>query len=157
MATPYPAATISISPFSFATAIIAVDALFILAGVPFYVHEDWPVYGGAHYLGEKGPLTFLSFLQLAAIAVVAWMIFQARSTGADKFSPKQPAFLWAIVSCGFMLLAVDEMFQVHERIDYAVHDLLALDPTPVTDRLDDVIVGLYGLIGVACWPGTGES
>ena len=37
----------------------------------------------------------------------------------------------------------------HERFDFFVHEYFSLEETPISDRLDDIIIGVYGLIGVA--------
>ena len=50
---------------------------------------------------------------------------------------------WLLLTLGFSFLAFDEFYMVHESMDQQLHHLLALNETPWTDRLDDVLVGLY--------------
>lgn len=50
---------------------------------------------------------------------------------------------WLALTAGFLFLAFDELFMVHESMDRYIHQLFALKETPWTDRLDDLLVGLY--------------
>lgn len=58
---------------------------------------------------------------------------------------RQPYFVWPLSTIGFVLLAIDEKFKGHENIDSAVHKLFGMRETALTDRIDDLIVGLYAL------------
>nr|NQU92996.1 hypothetical protein [Bacteroidota bacterium] len=57
--------------------------------------------------------------------------------------------IWAILSLGFLFLAADEYFEIHESIDLWIHDIFNIKETGVTDRLDDILVALYGLVGMS--------
>ena len=37
---------------------------------------------------------------------------------------------------------------IHESIDNGIHYVLKLRETAITDRLDDIIIGIYGLGGI---------
>ena len=56
--------------------------------------------------------------------------------------------IWALAAVGFVILALDEKLMWHERFDFFVHEFFAIEETAVTDRIDDVIIGIYGLIGI---------
>jgi hypothetical protein len=129
--------------------VVVCNALLILAGVLNHFNEGLLIYSAEEYYDENGPLTILSFIQLAVIAILCWQILRSRSAGMDKVSWRSPVFLWVLLSCGFVFLAVDEVLMLHERFDRIIHRLLNLEETGVTDRLDDILVGIYGVIGIA--------
>lgn len=87
-----------------------------------------------------------SFVILLMTSAVCGRILEFRRTlHAPIFS--DPARIWALISLGFFFLALDEAFSIHERIDGLIHAVLAIDETAVTDRIDDLIVLLYGVVG----------
>jgi len=91
--------------------------------------------------GERKFATLYSALQLVAIAGIVVQV--------NWNSPlKSPAIIWKIIALGFLFLAVDELFLIHENIDFLIHRILNMEETGLTDRIDDLIVGLYGLVGL---------
>lgn len=100
-------------------------------------------YGDSHrYFSERKAGTYLSFLNLVATGVVAGLIGR-RLGGAPG------ARFWWASAVGFVWLACDDLFVLHERIDRGIHELLGLDPEdPLTDHLDDLIVAGYGLVAL---------
>lgn len=99
------------------------------------------------YFGEGRFTTFISCGQLLLVALFAWLTFAARrsqTTGRSAFSG--PA-LWAFIAAGFVFLAADEAFKIHESFDFLIHTVLQLSETPLTDRIDDALIALYGVIG----------
>jgi hypothetical protein len=111
-----------------------------LAAVSALVWLGHAGYGDGHrYFGERKVGTYLSFLNLVATGVVAGLI--ARRLGGAPVA----RFWWA-TAVGFVWLACDDLFVLHERIDRGIHEMLGGDPEdPLTDHLDDLIVGVYGL------------
>jgi hypothetical protein len=103
---------------------------------------------GVNSFGEGGFITLLSVLQLLLIALLSWKIFQARRVTKSEFLWRDSAMVWALIALGFAFLSVDEVFKIHEGIDHLIHSVFNLQETGVTDRLDDIIIGLYGLIGL---------
>ena len=103
--------------------------------------------GGRDHFGERGFITFLSTGQLLAIAWLAQQIFQTRRA-APAARDRQTALLWRVIAGGFIFLAADEFLSLHEVTDLLIHDLLGWPETPLSDRLDDVILGLYGVVGL---------
>lgn len=59
---------------------------------------------------------------------------------------KRKAAFWALCCVGFLFLCVDEWFEVHENLDFWIHHSLKIKETSLTDRLDDLIVLLYGAL-----------
>ncbi|MEM6838235.1 MAG: hypothetical protein AAF609_15430 [Cyanobacteria bacterium P01_C01_bin.120] len=104
--------------------------------------------GGRDPFGERGFISFLSVAQLLAIAWLAHKIFQLKACSKLPFK-KSAKLFWRTVTWGFVFLAADEFLSIHEVTDLLIHDIFSLQETPVTDRIDDVIVGLYGIFGAA--------
>lgn len=96
---------------------------------------------GVNHFSEDGYITTISVIQLLAISWLALRI---------HLSPKKAtaSSLWLVIAFGFFFLAADELFQIHENLDVLIHQLLHLQETAVTDRIDDLLVGLYGVVGL---------
>ena len=116
----------------------AAAVVFALAG---WLLRDDP----GKYFGEKRPGTLLS---VGLLLASAWTCRQIhRLAAAAPFGR-----FWIVQGFLFLYLAVDELFRVHERLDRLVHSLLGLnDRHPVTDHLDDAIIGLYALVAAGLW------
>ena len=93
-------------------------------------------YTGVDHFREGGVVTILSGFQLIAIAVLAYMIYR-----------KDSLVLWKIVALGFIFLAVDELFLIHERTN-RIEEFFELDQNPLTRHIDDLLVGVYGVVGL---------
>lgn len=115
--------------------IVTVAILNLLMVVIGYIGHDNPT---KHYReGSVG--THISILLLALIALVNFQIFLRRN--------KQ--VIWLLISLGFTFLAFDEGLLIHENTDKAIHQIFGIEQTSLTDRIDDMLIGLYGLIGAA--------
>jgi hypothetical protein len=115
--------------------------------------------------GEGMFVSVLSAMQIIAIACVSLWIFQMRAGEGETRLPRGLAGradvaaasragyrLWLLASVGFLWLACDEALAIHEWIDHRIHHVLSLRESPWTDRLDDLIVLSYGVIGLsAMW------
>jgi hypothetical protein len=54
---------------------------------------------------------------------------------------------WAWSAIGFVFLAFDDWFRLHERMDVMINTAVGLDPEGrYADHLDDVLVALWGLL-----------
>ncbi|MEM6520851.1 MAG: hypothetical protein AAF722_16135 [Cyanobacteria bacterium P01_C01_bin.70] len=102
--------------------------------------------GGRDPFGERGFISFLSVAQLLAIAWLARKILRLKTMAKEPIQRAAKLF-WRIIFWGFIFLAADEFLSIHEVTDLLIHDIFSLQETPVTDRIDDVIVALYGLFG----------
>lgn len=96
------------------------------------------------YFNEGGILDWLSGLQLMSVAVIAGAIYRLRRQ--QQTSWRSPQLLWLLVMMGFLFLVTDELTQIHESIDQAIHTTWQLQETGLTDRIDDALVGAYGAI-----------
>ena len=104
---------------------------------------------GEKMLGESGFLTKLSGAQLLAISVITFAIFRIRNREIEKvFSLKNPRIVWALISAGFLFLMADELFKIHEGIDAIIQSTFNLKQSGVTDRINDLLVVAYALIGI---------
>jgi hypothetical protein len=58
-----------------------------------------------------------------------------------------------LVAAAFVFLAVDEASRFHEGVDKRFHEyVLGRDPTALSTRIDDLLVGVYALgAGALCW------
>ncbi len=112
--------------------IITVAILNLLMVVIGYIGHDNPT---KHYReGTVG--THISILLLALIALVNFQVFLRRKH-----------IIWLLISLGFAFLAFDEGFEIHEGLDKAFHRFFGIAQTSLTDRIDDILIGIYGLIG----------
>ena len=118
--------------------VLAGNALATLLGIQ--LHQ-----AGSEPFKEGGFITILSALQLVAIAALCHAIFRARRFAVSV--DYRPVMVWPVLTAGFLFLAADEVFQIHERTDRLIHIVSGMTETAVTDRIDDVLVGLYGLVG----------
>ena len=103
-------------------------------------------YSPKAFFEEGGYMTILSCLQLLGSAVVARKIFLlARSS--PHLMLNQQSSLWRTVTWGLFFLTVDDALQIHEHIDKLLHFLLGIwlnfEETPISDLVDDAIVGGY--------------
>jgi len=104
---------------------------------------------GINPFSEGGVMTFVSAIQLLAISRITYKIAQARKTAKTQSFWLGAPLIWMLVCIGFAFLAMDEALYIHEQIDELIHHVLDMKETGLTDRIDDIIVGSYGLIGLA--------
>ncbi len=126
---------------------IAVIILAIVLGI--FKHPDKS--NPTRYFGEGRFPTVVSIVQLAAVAVLCTVVGKRRfglSRGDDL--PTRGAFIWMIFAAGFTFLALDEWLEIHEKMDSYIHRAyLGHEATNLTDRIDDLIILAYGLVGLA--------
>ena len=103
----------------------------------------------SRFFGEGRFTTLFSCAQLLATAYYSSRIFQVRRPRARRVGSISAAWVWAFIAAGFVFLAADEAFEIHERLDLFVHRILQIQETGWTDRLDDAIIAMYGVIGLA--------
>ena len=101
-----------------------------------------------YFSKEASYITWVSFFQLLIIANLSLQIYKSVKNKQVKQLWKSPALLWGIIALGFLYLAVDEVIRIHENLDNIIHRVFHLKKTAITDRLDDAIIGFYGLVGV---------
>jgi len=105
-------------------------------------------YNGDNHFKEKGFVTIFSIIQLLTISLLAYKIFTIRRIDRNLWVLKHSSIVWLIISTGFLFLAADEYFMIHENLDFFIHYIFNIRETGLTDRIDDTIIGIYGLIGI---------
>ena len=112
-----------------------INTVFILIGL-FIVKSPLQYFGK-----EASVITWLSFFQLLTIAYLSWKTFKLRK--------EKSAILWGLIALGFLFLSIDEVARIHENMDSFIHKrILHMRETAISDRLDDLIVGIYALFGI---------
>ena len=97
---------------------------------------------------DGGFITYFSVIQLFILSYFACKIFKVRSQAFAGNPWKSPAAVWAIASLGFSFLALDDLLMIHDFFDKSFHQLLQFQETGASDRIDDLIVGFYGLLAI---------
>ncbi len=99
--------------------------------------------GDPQYSFDEGDfVTEVSGWQLALCAVAGSINFSFFLAWTKKLFSLDSLF-WLILVAGFVYLSFDEIFMYHERLDKYLHFVLSIRETPWTDRIDDLLVGLY--------------
>ncbi len=89
---------------------------------------------------EASFITWVSFAQLLGVSVISYKISKNRG---------KEGLLWLIVAVGFLFLSIDEVARIHENMDSIIHKkIFHIKETALTDRLDDLIIGIYALVGM---------
>jgi hypothetical protein len=126
-------------------AILVVDALII--GIPIVI----AVAGGNapnEYLGEDGIPTYLSFAQLLAAATLTTLVFVLRRRAPGEGGQTGTQFLWLAMALGFLYLAFDELLMVSQSIGDLINSAFEIERPAIAERTGDVVVALYGVIGL---------
>ncbi len=137
---------LTIPPTKFLLRLVYVDflAVVLAIGLGFALHQS-----PTAYTGEGEPITWLSFAHLLVTSTLAWEVFSRRTGGSLRGNVwRSPTFVWLLIALGFLFLAIDEIVAIHESFDHLLHRTFQIQETGLTDRLDDVIMLGYGLIGV---------
>lgn len=100
------------------------------------------------YFAEWHLITWISFIKLLAVAYINWNIFATRKDNNLNFSLNYGYSVWLIVAFGFLFLGLDEILLIHENSDKAIHKLFKLQETSFSDRIDDLIVLIYAMLGI---------
>ena len=129
------------APSAVAACIVAIDLAFVAIAAVLGALEDRPDL----HLKEHSIGTWLSAVQLFALGSVTALLAHNRTSLHPR--THRNVRLWMLLSAGFVFLALDELTSIHEAVDEAIHRLLGLAPTAITDRLDDLIVAAYGIVG----------
>lgn len=114
-------------------------AMTVVVELAFEVYKRKP-------FDENGILTLLSVCQLLLVSLTCFALWRERK--GPGFSVRDLTTIWLIIAVGFLFLAVDEKILIHEGIDRTLHKVLHVQETGWTSRLDDILVGVYGVIGI---------
>lgn len=124
--------------------VLLIDLIAVAAAVVIYLKT------GEEKLGEGSFLTHLSAIQLLAVSWISFQIFRIRNRGVTPvFILTNARLLWGLIAAGFLFLCADELFKIHESLDELIHSLFSLEETGLTDRIDDLLILGYAVIGIA--------
>jgi hypothetical protein len=116
---------------------LGVIVLSVWMGVRFKGKRDY-------YFGEKRLETF------ASVGVLFWSAGVCLAIAVKRVAGTPFAPFWRNAAILFAFLGLDELLQIHENLDRAIHWVFRADPKhPVTDHLDDLIVLSYLFVAVA--------
>lgn len=113
--------------------------------IPISIFSDSPKV----YFKEFNLFTWISFIKLLIISYFSWNIYTYRRTPGGSFSFSNDHSVWFIATWGFIFLAFDELLLLHENADRLIHKVFGLPETGLTDRIDDAIILVYAMIGIA--------
>lgn len=119
---------------------LLVTTLVILVSFPFQQIEQ--------QFKDGGFIDIFSGTQLFVIAYYAYQVFKARSKTTLRNFWGSPGAIWVMISAGFAFLALDELATIHEGLDKLIHRVFNLQETGISDRIDDLIVALYGIAAI---------
>lgn len=82
---------------------------------------------------ERGFLTSIFVFQLLMISLLSLMVFWILNNREknEGFSWQNSSILWVIIGFGFLFLAIDERYKIHEKIDYRIHDIFSIQETGI--------------------------
>lgn len=126
--------------------VLGVDVVFLAIAIAdgLFLHGD-----PRRRFAEEQSVTWLSAAHLLAMGFIAWRILVLRKAQTRQPVLRSSLLIWALMSAGFLFLTADELFEIHEQIDRAIHSLFGFTETNVTDRIDDLLVGSYLVVGLA--------
>lgn len=123
--------------------------VFDLAFIAFSIWHGIKAESNPAYYFDEGRLgTRISILHLLAIGCAAFLTMWHRKAQSPWTGWRTPWLIWALIGAGFIFLAADDAFKIHEGIDDAIHKIFKLKVTAWSDRIDDGIIGLYGIVGM---------
>lgn len=129
----------------FLWAVIGFDLIFIAFAL---WHGAGARGNPSYYFDEKRLGTWISVLHLLAIGCAAFLTMWHRKAQTPWTGWRTPWLIWGLIGAGFFFLAADDAFKIHEGIDDSIHKILKMKVTAWSDRIDDAIIGLYGIAGL---------
>lgn len=94
-------------------------------------------------------LDLISSDLLALTAAFSFLIYISRRQHlSDAGEAVRPARLWLLATVGLIYLSADEHFDLHSSYDDWIHQALGMQETNITDRIDDLIIGLYLIVAI---------
>jgi len=130
--------------------VLALNASVILFVVIYLYATGGPIPGGhfpeegTYLFEEKMFGTLFSTFQITAIGLIALLL----ATSSFSKSRRHELLFWSLSCVGFFFLALDEYYLIHENLDRWIIRTWHLPDNRLTDRIDDFLVLLYGLIGI---------
>jgi len=143
---------------TFKRLVLALNFLVVVFVVGYLYATGGPIPGGhfpeegTYLFQEKMFGTLFSSFQIAAIGFVALL----NAIFCLSQNRKHEVLFWGLSIFAFIFFALDEYFLIHENIDFWIIRVCGLPENRLTDRIDDVLVLIYGLMGLyvlkKSWP-----
>lgn len=134
-----------LSPKVILFAVLLFDVIAVATGFGIAVIRGLPV---STYVASVGYMDYLSFAHLLLMAFFASLIFIVRSKQRNMDKLDKNYFLWAFISLGSVLLAVDQWFWVHDNIGTWVVNLLGIRSASIVDRAGDFVLLSFVIIAL---------
>lgn len=100
------------------------------------------------YFKEFHIITWISAVKLLSISYLTWKTYKKRAIQTLNSAFSSQIKIWFLISAGFLFLFLDEVALIHENIDKAIHIIFSMQETGLSDRLDDLIVIIYAIVGI---------
>lgn len=97
---------------------------------------------------EDAFVTKFSYYQLLFSSFLSFYVFNIRKSQLQISSWRSLPVVWLLIALGFLYLSFDEVNQYHENLDINIHNLFHIKETGFTDRIDDLIIGIYLFLGI---------
>ena len=123
--------------------VVALNAVVIVVTILVATPSDTV----SRQFDEGGIITYFSVIQLLMLSWFSDKIFKTRRQGI-KHPWQSSVAIWGIFSFGFFFLALDDLIMIHEWFDKMIHAVGQFEETGWSDRIDDLIVALYGLMAI---------
>ena len=127
--------------FSFLLFVSSALLVAVLGFLGVYFHHSLDYFFHEGYLGTFYPVALL------AISSLSCFLFHLKLTPSITYifeNPLNQKNTWFWCGFAFAYLSLDDLFEIHEKIDFKLHhwlDALAkIKSNAVTDKLDDLIV-----------------
>jgi len=133
-----------ITPRKTAVIVIIFEAAMALTAISAGMAAGNP----AKYFGEFTFITWFSFFQLLFLSMLSHKISTVRSSSEKHNGLRSAGVFWNFAFFGFFFLALDELVMIHEVGDILIHTVFNIEETGLTDRLDDLFLCSYGIIGL---------
>ncbi len=127
-------------------ALIVAGTIFLLTGER---SADPTGISWAATFGEFGPIQTLKAGQLLLAGVAGYLIYTRfwRLPQAGERVDAPGSFFWILSGAGLLWLAVDDYFQIHERLGDVLEEGLGMT-IPLLNNPDDIFVLGYGVIAL---------
>jgi hypothetical protein len=105
------------------------------------------------HFGEAGFVTTFSFFNLLFISYVLAIVFYTALSSSEKNGDSlkkrfAKSVIWLVMAIGFLWLSFDEILMIHEKTDKAFHQFFQIKETSLTNRMDDIMVFSYPVLGL---------
>ena len=99
--------------------------------------------------GERNILTFISSLLLVLIGIVAFLNYHLGTAVSGGWREARGLFIWIVFALGFVFLAIDERFEVHEFVRDEMLRPGGIGTGMSWVRPGDIVLFVYFAVGAA--------